>query len=142
MFNTAISISSVSNSTRPVKKGSLADHVKLYSKEIEKIIAKNRIEEFAGLGYGWDGYDGESVSGATLELSKTIAEIMVDCSIHIDFIVPLRNGGVQFEFQLLNNECEIEVHPNVLIYFLWYDSLGNLLGKEQITITQLKKFAS
>lgn len=107
-----------------------------------KAIAKQsflaRLAEFKGLERNWDGENSDAVSDAVLALAKKVGDKLIDSGAKIDFCVPLRNGGVQIEFKL-ENDCEIEVHPNGEIFFLVYDELLNLTNKESITLEEIKQ---
>jgi hypothetical protein len=100
----------------------------------------SRLEEFQKLEQNWDGYNADPISNSVLEFANNVAKYLIAAKVKIDFCVPMRNGGVQFEFNL-GNDCEIEVHPNGDIYFLTYDNHSSLTNKELITIEQLKKHA-
>lgn len=100
----------------------------------------SRLAEFQQLEENWDGYNADPILNSTLELANNIAKYLIASKVKIDFCVPMRNGGVQFEFNL-GNDCEIEVHPNGDIYFLNYDEYSNIANKELITLEQLKKHA-
>ncbi|MCU0347823.1 MAG: hypothetical protein MUC59_12865 [Saprospiraceae bacterium] len=97
-----------------------------------------RLLEFSGLEANWDGDGADAVTEETLELAKRVAFSLIDADVNIDFCVPMRSGGVQFEFKL-GGDCEMEVQPNGDIFFLSYDDAANLLSKEKLSLEQIKK---
>lgn len=101
----------------------------------QKIAA--RLSELKGLSQNWDEDGAEAVSGAAMALAKIVADQLIGLGVNIEFCVPLRNGGVQFEFQK-NGDCEVEVHPDETLFFLRYDHAANLIEKEKIILDLLK----
>lgn len=121
------------------RKRSIALQGKIDSLVQQKNIL-SRLEEFQKLEQNWDGYNADPLSNKALEFANTVAKYLISAKVKIDFCAPMRNGGVQFEFNL-GKECEVEVHPNGDIYFLTYDEAANLLNKERITLEQIQKHA-
>ncbi len=80
------------------------------SKQAKEIFA--RLEEFRGLEYNWDSYQAKAVKNDVIDFSKKVALRLLEIGIHIDFCVPMRDGGIQFEFIRLGNECELEIKPS------------------------------
>ena len=101
----------------------------------QKITA--RLNEFKDLGENWDSGGADAVLPSTLLLAQKVADKLLELSVEIDFCVPMRNGGVQFEFRQ-NGECELEVHPTLELIFLRYDLAANLMSKEKTTLELLK----
>lgn len=93
-----------------------------------------QLNEFKGLKFDWDSYQAEAIDDAIVDFSKEIAMDLIDLGVQIDFAVPMRDGGVQLEFNWQDYECELEIHPSRQLELLVYDKL-DLLKKLSVSAT-------
>ena len=86
---------------------------------------KNKIERFAHLESNWDSYDAEIISKTAIDTAiKTLYHLNSKGQLTNGFIVsvfPMRDGGIQFEFDGENICAELEINHNGDSIFILFD---------------------
>jgi hypothetical protein len=101
-----------------------------YSYLSEKIIS------FSNLRSNWDSYNAEIISNAAIKAAKEILDHLninglLTSEIEIN-VFPMRDGGIQFEFDGEHICAELEINPNGDSTFILFDDDGNIIDKGQL----------
>jgi hypothetical protein len=111
--------------------------------EVEKLVElnklkelKSKIEGFAYLQQNWDSYNADAISMIAIDVAKEILnyfhnnEFLTNgIAVHV---FPMRDGGIQFEFDGENICAELEINPNGDSTFILFDDEGNIIDKGQL----------
>lgn len=109
------------------KKYSLYTHRPSYSKPLE---LANKVKQFYNLPSNWDSYNADKISYHAIEIAlQVIARLSIDglLSSNIDInVFPMRDGGIQFEFDDKDLSYELEIFPEGELRFIEYDEEGDV----------------
>jgi len=87
----------------------------------------DKINGFKYLKKNWDSYDADPISEIAIIKSLEIVSYIKDFkNLYKISVFPMRNGGIQFEFDADIN-IELEVVSNGELIIKIYDILGNIL---------------
>ena len=96
----------------------------------EQILSKSdisdleiRIDDLTLLSEGWDGYDGHRVTLKVAEYAKEVISVIAPLTKLAPHVVPVPNGGIQFEWFGSLLEIELEVGPelSIAVYIEYFD---------------------
>lgn len=97
---------------------------------------KSKIEAFAHLESNWDSYNAEIISKTAIDTAiKTLYHLNSKGQLTNGFTVsvfPMRDGGIQFEFDGENICAELEINQNGDSTFILFDGDDNIIGKKQL----------
>lgn len=102
----------------------------LFNREILFESFSSSLNEYKNLDHNWDGYNAEKPSLPAIEYAKKIIKYLILHGIKNPFLYPMRNGGVQIEFQEHTNNFEIEINPDKSIILLVFDNQDNLIREQ------------
>ena len=94
------------------------------------------INGFANLQPNWDSYDADVISKVAIDVSiETLNHLyskrLLSNGIKVS-VFPMRDGGVQFEFDGENICAELEINQSGELTFILFDDEGNIVDKGQI----------
>ena len=91
---------------------------------------------FSKLKHNWDSYNADIVSkNAIITAIETLNYLNSKGQLTNDFTVnvfPMRDGGIQFEFDGVNISAELEIDQNGDSTFILFDDDGNIIDKGQL----------
>jgi hypothetical protein len=92
-----------------------------------------KISGFSNLHSNWDSYNAEIISNAAIKAAKEILDHLninglLTSDIEIN-VFPMRDGGIQFEFDGEHICAELEINPNGDSTFILFDDDGNIIDK-------------
>ncbi|MDY0344264.1 MAG: hypothetical protein RBR28_11875 [Lentimicrobium sp.] len=95
-----------------------------------------KVSGFSNLQSNWDSYDAEVISSLAIKTAKkTLAHLNINglltSQIEIN-VFPMRDGGIQFEFDGENICAELEINPHGDSIFILFDDDGNMIDKWQL----------
>ena len=90
---------------------------------------------FSNLHTNWDSYNAEAISNVAINSAKGVLNYLninwlLTNAIKIN-IFPMRDGGIQFEFDGKYICAELEINPNGGLTFILFDDEGNIIDKWQ-----------
>jgi hypothetical protein len=109
-----------------------------YSKlqEIKYFLYADTIKGFSNLQQNWDSYNADVVSNKAIETAiETLNHLNSKGQLTNGFVVnvfPMRDGGIQFEFDGENICAELEINQDGESTFILYDDAHNIIEKEQL----------
>lgn len=90
---------------------------------------------FSNLQRNWDSYDADEISKSAIDKAiETLNHLNSKGKLTNDFTVnvfPMRDGGIQFEFDGENLIAELEISPNGELTLIHFDDEGNIIGEPQ-----------
>lgn len=104
-----------------------------------------KIYGFSNLPSNWDSYDADIISKNAIDTAIKILNQLhrkgqLRSNITIN-LFPMRDGGIQFEFDGENICAELEINQNGVLTFILFDNDGNVIIKEQLfELTELSCF--
>jgi len=97
---------------------------------------ESKINGFQNLQSNWDSYDADPT--ADISISKAIETLgwlykngFLSSNIEID-VFPMRDGGIQFEFEVMKACSEFEIDKEGICTYIFYNESDGLLDKIQI----------
>lgn len=97
---------------------------------------RSKIEGFTHLEANWDSYNADVIDKNvinkaldTLDYLHTIGLLSNGIVVHV---FPMRDGGIQFDFDGKNVFAELEISPNKDFTFILFNEKGKVLSKEQL----------
>jgi len=91
---------------------------------------------FINLKKNWDSYDADVISINAIDSAIEIlnhlnhkGQLANDIAVNV---FPMRDGGIQFEFDGENICAELEINPNGDSIFILFDDDGNIIDKGQL----------
>lgn len=101
-----------------------------YSNLLEKTLG------FSNLHSNWDSYNAEAISNVAINSAKEILDYLninglLTSKIEIN-IFPMRDGGIQFEFDGKYICAELEINPNGNLAFILFNDDGNIVDHVQL----------
>lgn len=116
--------------------------IKIYRHESSKLqgikyfYLADIVKGFSNLKPNWDSYNADSISNDSIELAlETLNHLNSQGLLSNGFSVnvfPMRDGGIQFEFDGENICAELEINQNGDSTFILYADDGNIIGKGQL----------
>lgn len=105
-------------------------------KFIQAFELKTLIMEFEHLEQNWDGYNAEPISSLSITRALELLDQLENdrmfsrkFSIHV---FPMRNGGIQYEFDTESFSAELEIDINGSMLFIVFDGQGNIIDKTRL----------
>lgn len=96
----------------------------------------SKVEGFSNLPMNWDGYDADQVSINAIAEGRNILFLLnINNLISGVFdvnVFPMRDGGIQFEFDADNAIAELEIDTKGQMAFIIFNSLGDIIWKLKI----------
>jgi hypothetical protein len=97
---------------------------------------EDRIRGFSNLGSNWDSYNADIITNhainkaiETLNYLERKGQLANESIISI---FPIRDGGIQFEFDSKKACAELEISPIGDLNFVSFDDEGNIVTKEKL----------
>lgn len=96
----------------------------------------DRIKAFKNLKENWDSYNADPISKIAIDTALRVLyyfytqkTLLNGISVHV---FPMRDGGIQFEFDGNHISAELEISPEGEIVFLFFDHDGNIVEETKI----------
>ncbi len=121
---------------RSTKK--VSDHNSSTNSEVlnlNYIELKNAIAGFSKLQSNWDSYNADPISKQAITEAENVLVFLNGKKYLAKSIInvfPMRDGGIQFEFDNESNSSELEISPDGKLTFISFDNEGNFLKQEQL----------
>jgi hypothetical protein len=140
-FDFAVANFVTRNTFRSLEKEALKKSADYF--EDEKIIGlkilnnlRNKINGFVHLSSNWDSYNAVPISAIAINFAiETVnylnAESILFNGLSVS-VFPMRDGGVQFEFDGEHICVELEINPSGDLTFILFDEEDNIINKVQI----------
>lgn len=102
----------------------------------EYINLSGKISGFSNLQSNWDSYKAEIISNMAIKIAvETLDHLNINglltSEIEIN-VFPMRDGGIQFEFDGKHICAELEINPDGDSTFILFDNDGNIIVKGQL----------
>jgi len=96
----------------------------------------NIINGFYNLEHDWDSYGAEPISHTAINTAKKILEVLSKekyFSQNVETnVFPMRDGGVQFEFDKEFGSAELEINPKGILTLIFFNDTGEVLNHKQL----------
>ncbi len=96
---------------------------------------RSKIERFVHLQPNWDSYDADAISKSAIDkATEALGDLYTNGFLSGGIFVhvfPMRDGGIQFEFDGENIIAELEISPNRELTLIYFDDKGNVIGEPQ-----------
>jgi len=96
----------------------------------------NTINGFTNLQPNWDSYNADVISKISIDMAIETLNHLYNKEVISDGIkvsvFPMRDGGIQFEFDGENICAELEINQNAELTFILFDEDGNIVNKGQL----------
>ena len=94
------------------------------------------INGFSKLRYNWDSYNADVISKNAIDTAiETLNHLntkgLLTCNFNVN-VFPMRDGGIQFEFDGDNICAELEISPGGDTVFILFDDEGNIIDQRQV----------
>lgn len=112
--------------------------------EIKYFQYADTINKFSNLQYNWDTYNADVISQNAISTSIESLIYIIKAQLTNGFTVnvfPMRDGGIQFEFDGDNLIAELEISPDGGLTLINFDVNGNIIGEPQ-NIFELSELSS
>jgi hypothetical protein len=94
---------------------------------------RRKITAFKLLEENWDSYHANAITDTAIERSLKVADNLATRFLPIQInVFPMRDGGVQFEFDATGWSAELEINPEGKMAFMQFDTAGNLLKENPL----------
>lgn len=123
-------LTNLENITNPYLKKPSKTH------EIKYFNFSDTINGFSNLKPNWDSYNADKISRYSIEIALKVLNYLLNSgllSTEISInVFPMRDGGIQFEFDGDNICIELEINPKGELIFIEYDEEADIVKKEQL----------
>ncbi len=103
------------------------------------------INSFLNLRTNWDSYNAEVISFDAIKTAHRVLQFLDESGyIFNEFethVFPMRDGGIQFEFDNNNESSELEINPLGELKFIRYDKEGNMLNTTNLAVNKLTELS-
>lgn len=93
----------------------------------------DKVQGLENLQPNWDSYNADAISLISIATAMKVLNYLAGASVPVEQITtnvfPMRDGGIQFEFDGEGLTAEMEIKPNGEPLFQFFDSLGNVLER-------------
>ncbi len=86
-----------------------------------------KLRELRSLPLNWDSYGASPIADSAVQTSLSVIGHLRRLNLPEPIVVPVPDGGVQFEWQNERCELEVEVRPDKTVEFLVVDRNGKML---------------
>ena len=107
---------------------------------------EERINGFQNLKANWDSYDADPISEKAISIALDVLEFLrregiLTSGIEVN-VFPMRDGGIQFEFDTENLSSELEINPKGDLMFLMFDENADLIYQKPLKIYELSELST
>lgn len=100
---------------------------------IQNVDLANKIRGFENLLPNWDSYNADPTSLMAVATAMKVLYHLGRASVSHEQmttnVFPMRDGGIQFEFDCEGLSAELEINPNGELLLLFFDDGGNILER-------------
>jgi len=104
------------------------------------------ISHFSSLPPNWDSYNADVISKTAIKISQQVLQYLNNEDYIFDEfeinVFPMRDGGIQYEFDKKQVTAELEINPSGEMNFIHYDQQGNILKAMNLPINELSELSS
>jgi hypothetical protein len=141
----------------------ISDHIESTMHDIEKIKKKylfiptlkqstkyptlnETIKDFALLQPNWDSYNADAISKTAIKIAHRVLQYLNNEDYIFDEfeinVFPMRDGGIQYEFDKKQESAELEISPSGDLQFIRYDHDGNIVSTKNLPVYELSELSS
>lgn len=142
----------VSGSTASIVAGSVAK-ITYYSvpessgiNSLRYVELLDTIRSFSELKSNWDSYQANQISENAITVAiKVLSHLNRPGNLPIGIevnVFPMRDGGIQFDFDSSNLTAELEIDVDGNMRFLTFDDEGNVVYEEKLKTYELMEVSS
>lgn len=121
----------IMNNPRNITNQTTPALLKINLNEYSNLLEK--IKGFSNLQYNWDSYNADIISNVSINTSIETLDYMTTKGLltsNFDISVfPMRDGGIQFEFDGEYICAELEINQNGDLTFILFDDDGNIINE-------------
>ena len=103
------------------------------AQEIKYFYFADIINGFSNLQPNWDSYNADAISPNSIEIGMETLNHLLNAGLLSNgikiSIFPMRDGGIQFEFDGENICAELEINQGGELTFILFDDDGNIVDK-------------
>jgi hypothetical protein len=94
----------------------------------------------------WDSYSAEAISKTAIGIAHQVLQFLDSKDYIFDEfeinVFPMRDGGIQYEFDNNQVSDELEINPSGEMNFTRYDKEGNIIKTINLPVYQLSELSS
>jgi hypothetical protein len=105
---------------------------------------RSRLLSYRKLNSNWDSYNAVSTSLVSIAVALKVLDALDDAEL-LDqsvSIFPMRDGGIQFEFDRDDSSSELEISSAGELKFLEFDDEGNVQNTSEIYLSALNELVA
>ena len=105
----------------------------------------DKISGFENLVTNWDSYNADSISISAISTGLEILNFLkregtLTSGIKVN-VFPMRDGGIQFEFEAENLDAELEINPQGDLTIILFNDNGDITLKQPIKVYELSELS-
>ena len=108
-------------------------------------ILNKTINDFALLQSNWDSYNADAISKTAIKIAHRVLQYLNNEDYIFDEfeinVFPMRDGGIQYEFDKKEVSTELEISPSGNLQFIRYDNDGNIVTTINLPIYELSELS-
>lgn len=104
------------------------------------------INSYSSLEPNWDSYGADAIAGTSIIVATKVlnhlrqpGNLPEGVEVHL---FPMRDGGIQFDFDSSNAEAELEIEASGEMRFIGYDDQGDVIEEQQLKTYELDELTS
>lgn len=106
----------------------------------------DKINGFENLPANWDSYNADSISTSAISMGLEVLNYLkregtLTSGIVVN-VFPMRDGGIQFEFEAENLDAELEINPQGDLTLILFNDNGDIILKQPIKSYELSELSS
>ena len=118
----------------------------LFNSRIRLYNLQDKVKGYINLAPNWDSYSADMISftaikEALLVIDHLIASDIFSNGIEVN-VFPMRDGGIQFEFDAEDLSAELEISPLGEMSLIVYDDEANIIDKLKICTEELTEISN
>jgi hypothetical protein len=144
MFVTGSTFSMIADGSKDIRNNRIPEAASVEGIKFYQL--QDVINGFLNLQQNWDSYNANPISqnaieGALEVLNQLKRSDIFSKGVEIS-VFPMRDGGIQFEFDANNLCAELEINIDGEMFYILYDQEANIIDKEKIYSYELSELSN